>query len=777
MRYKMIVRVLCSLVSLTVALLFLIAPSTSLAAKSRLGQDWVVTLDASQDIFGLFALNKTHVWAVGSAGAIYFFNGTRWHQQDSARTTVPLNSVWAYDATHVWAVGGGNTILRYDGTSWSKQFEDTLQYGDLTALSGVSSTNIWAVGNYTQIYHYDGISWTKFSHGLVGTLHDVSAFADDWVWAVGSNDCVARFDGTIWQPDQWDNGIPYLSSTLWGVHAIDRTHVWLLGAGMNPQFYNGSTWKEVPAGATPIGGCHAASAGVNNVWFATPGGMYHWNGSSLSLAGLTGDSSAVTVAPTGEVWAVNHAFNVVTQGQQLDVTSTYYLAEGCTDYGFDTLVLIENPNDSRVDVRVTFMTDKSPVQMQPANIDSMTTVAFDPKDILGAANFSTKIECLSGKSIAVERWMAWPDQTGQFSEGHSSIGVTAPSKTWYLAEGSSKWGFECWVLVQNPNSTEATVDLTYMIEGVGPKVVKKAVPANSRRTFFMADDIGSVDASVKVSGNVPVIAERAMYRNGRREGHGSIGTTAPAKDYYLAEGTTDWGFTTYVLVQNPNPAPNQVTLTYMTQAGPIQEPAFTMPANSRKTIRVNDLHPGKDLSTKVHGSKPLIAERAMYWDSGYGEVCHDSIGLSAPHSTFYLPGGVCEPLNYELQQPDIETYTLVQNPNNKAVQVRLTYIDENLPVTVTVPANSRKTFCMSDYFGVEPTDSGIVVESLTSGCKIMAENANYIMQRTIGQETIGAYADESGTVLTSKRGRSGGTRLNLLKAKWAKYWSGPLFRR
>jgi hypothetical protein len=219
MRYKMIVRVLCSLVSLTVALMFLVAPSASLAAKSGAGQDWVVTLDPTQPIYGLCALDKTHVWAVGSAGAIYFFNGTSWRQQDSAGTTVSLSSVWAYDATHVWAAGDGNTILRYDGTSWSKQFDDTAQFGGLSAISGVSLTNIWAVGNYTQIYHYDGTSWTKFSHTLFGTLSDVSAFADDWVWIAGSNECVARFDGTAWQPNQWDDGNPSLDRTLLGVHA------------------------------------------------------------------------------------------------------------------------------------------------------------------------------------------------------------------------------------------------------------------------------------------------------------------------------------------------------------------------------------------------------------------------------------------------------------------------------------------------------------------------------------------------------------------------------
>ncbi|MBU4489203.1 MAG: hypothetical protein KKE79_01035, partial [Actinobacteria bacterium] len=45
---------------------------------------------------------------------------------------------------------------------------------------------------------------------------------------------------------------------------------------------------------------------------------------------------------------------------------------------------------------------------------------------------------------------------------HDSIGVTEPNKTWYLAEGSTAGGFETWVLVQNPGTETATVDLTFM---------------------------------------------------------------------------------------------------------------------------------------------------------------------------------------------------------------------------------------------------------------------------------------------------------------------------
>ena len=188
-----------------------------------------------------------------------------------------------------------------------------------------------------------------------------------------------------------------------------------------------------------------------------------------------------------------------------------------------------------------------------------------------------------------------------------------------------------------------------------------------------------------------------MYRNNRREGPCSIGATAPANDYFLAEGTTDYGFTTYVLVQNPNSAAANVTLTYMTGTGPQPQAPFSMPANSRKTIRVNDILPGKDLSTQVHADVPIIAERAMYWgaDKPLGEACHDSIGMASAHRTFYLPDGQTS--------EGRETWTLVQNPNAEQVTVEITYMTPsgagNVTKTETIPASSRRTFGMARALG------------------------------------------------------------------------------
>ena len=328
---------------------------------------------------------------------------------------------------------------------------------------------------------------------------------------------------------------------------------------------------------------------------------------------------------------------------------------------------------------------------------------------------------------------------GGAGEGHSSIGVTSPANTWYLPEGSSAWGFECWLLIQNPGSGEAHCQVTYMIEGAQPVTVTKVIPPGTRRSFNMADDIGTADASIKVASDVPVVPERSMYRDNRREGSNSIGTTAPAEDYYLSEGTTAWGFTTYVLVQNPNPVPANVTVTYMTPSGSFATAPRTIPAGSRKTIKVNDEAPNTDLSVKVHGSQPIIAERAMYWDGAGGEACHDSIGLDAPHRVFLLPGGLAG----QFGQQWFETWTLVQNPNDVDVKVRVSYLTDgaksNTTFDAVVRANSRMSFNMGDKLAAGR--AGVLVECLTPGRKIMAERSTYWNGRGSGVCTIGGFSD------------------------------------
>ena len=73
----------------------------------------------------------------------------------------------------------------------------------------------------------------------------------------------------------------------------------------------------------------------------------------------------------------------------------------------------------------------------------------------------------------------------------------------------------------------------------------------------------STDVSAVISTNAPIIVERAMYSNrpGRRSraGHESAGVTAPALEWFLAEGATGPFFDLFMLIANPNRRPREVT--------------------------------------------------------------------------------------------------------------------------------------------------------------------------------------------------------------------------
>ncbi len=423
--------------------------------------------------------------------------------------------------------------------------------------------------------------------------------------------------------------------------------------------------------------------------------------------------------------------------------TTWYLAEGTNAWGFSTYITIENPKNEAVDARLTYM-DPNPtaagrgiVGTRTVTLPPLSQTTVSSMEDIGLVDFSTKVACLQGKTIAVDRTMYWTGSGTTLRGYHSSIASDILSKTWYLPEGSTNWGFESWTCVLNPNPTEANITLTYMTEA-GPAPKAKVIPANSRATYSMLADVGSADASIKVGSDVPVMAERSVYRDQRREGSCSLGATAPANDFFLAEGATGYaaGFTTYVLIQNPGAEPNTVTLTCNIPSEAVPGPTFDMAPGSRRTVRLNDtIPPDTNVSTTVHGSRPLVAERAMYWDAGLGECFHASIGLADPHMTFMLPDGQ--------NDANCQTWTLVSNPNPGAVTVRITYLPQGggTPVSFTaeIPKESRATFNMADK--VSSGRAAILVESLDGARPIMVERAMYGRDWGSGTDTIGAFSD------------------------------------
>jgi hypothetical protein len=146
--------------------------------------------------------------------------------------------------------------------------------------------------------------------------------------------------------------------------------------------------------------------------------------------------------------------------------------------------------------------------------------------------------------------------------------------------------------------------------------------------------------STRVVSNNPVIAERAMYWNSgegvyRQAATDSIGVITPGTTWYLAEGSTgsdeSGSFESWVLVQNAGNVAAGVDLYYQTPTGEVAGPHLNIAAHTRQTVNVADTVPNQwSVSTRVVSNNPVIAERAMYWNSGegvYRQAATDSIGV------------------------------------------------------------------------------------------------------------------------------------------------------
>ncbi len=309
------------------------------------------------------------------------------------------------------------------------------------------------------------------------------------------------------------------------------------------------------------------------------------------------------------------------------------------------------------------------------------------------------------------------------------VAFATDTQIWYMAEGSTSGGMTTYVLVQNPNSSAVDVNVKFQTDSGEVQGPIDTVPAQSRRTYMVNAYVESlnVSSSVTASGGT-VVAERAMYGNGGTWAHDSIGTTAPATTWYLAEGATQNGVQTFILAQNPGDAPVIVDVAFQTGEGEVQGPIDTLPAHSRHTYRVNDYVQTFNVSTAITATGAIVCERSMYSPSWAWGTC--SIGTDTPATTWYAAEGST--------LGGMETYVLIQNPGDSPVNVDVKFLTESGQTQgpqAPVPAHSRYTVRASDW-----VDSYNVSTMVTGSGAIVCERAMYNTAGTWATCTIAAQA-------------------------------------
>ncbi len=402
-------------------------------------------------------------------------------------------------------------------------------------------------------------------------------------------------------------------------------------------------------------------------------------------------------------------------------STDWYLAEGTTAYGFETWLLLENPNSTEVTLNCTYMTPSGPQERPPATIPANTRYTINVNGELPNSDVSAHLS--ASLPVTAERAMYW----GGRSAGHDSVGTNAPSSTWYLAEGSTAHGFDTYVLVQNPNSGDVSVQLEFMKSDGSSVPYNFTMAGQSRRTVHVNDAVPGADISTRVtSSGGDVVAERAMYWNNYGGGHGSVGVTAPSETWFLAEGTTAHGFEEYLLIQNPNSQTAHTDVYFLKPDGDMAVLAADLPPHSRTTIDAAPQVGATDVSITVMSDRPVVAERAMYWNNRLEG--HDSIGVTTPDTEWFLAEGSTK---------GFDEYILLANPTELTANVTLTFMQNDGAVTVlpvTVPRLTRVTVRVNDTL----PNAEVAVKAASSDQPIMVERAMYWNGMRGGTDSIGS---------------------------------------
>jgi len=305
------------------------------------------------------------------------------------------------------------------------------------------------------------------------------------------------------------------------------------------------------------------------------------------------------------------------------------------------------------------------------------------------------------------------------------LATQSAPRSYYLAEGATGDLFDLDVTIANPNAAAAPVKMSFLRPD-GTRVVQTSTLAPLSHTSIRVDAIAgvtdtAVSTIVESTTGAPLVVSRTMsWGAGAFGGHAEVALAEPRNTWYFAEGAQGF-FDTYLLLANAETAAASVTLTFLREAGDPVTREYVIAPTSRLTVFAGDIPElrGASFSTVVASSRPIFAERAMYfgvsraWDAG-----HESAGVSQPAARWFHAEGATGPF--------FDTYILVANPNASAATVTFDFLLDSGTVIskqVEVRPHSRLTL---DVEAADPRLAHTAVSTTVSAnLPIVSERTMY----------------------------------------------------
>jgi hypothetical protein len=197
----------------------------------------------------------------------------------------------------------------------------------------------------------------------------------------------------------------------------------------------------------------------------------------------------------------------------------WFLAEGATGGFFTTFVLLSNPQSTPAHVTLQYLLDTGETVTVPKTIaaNARLTTNIEAEDDVRLHNAAVSTVVTSDVPVIAERSMYWPGAAVPWGEGHNSFGVTDAGTKWGLAEGRTggPLKFHAYILLANPQTTDANVTVTFLREAGTPVTQTYTVPKTSRFNIDVNGIAGLQEASfgalIEVTNGVPIVVERSLY--------------------------------------------------------------------------------------------------------------------------------------------------------------------------------------------------------------------------------------------------------------------------
>ena len=193
----------------------------------------------------------------------------------------------------------------------------------------------------------------------------------------------------------------------------------------------------------------------------------------------------------------------------------WFFAEGDTRAGYDTWLLLMNPNSAPVSASIILAGENGSLSASQHTINPKSRYSLFVNQLMSDTRLSIRVN--ANQPIIAERAI-------YFGRGgaHATVGTPSLLRTWYVPEGSTAPPFQEYLIVANHNSFSVDVAVTWMQAGGKNFVQNVSLLPNARATINANKIIPNAALSARVDASAPVAVERSMYFGGGNGGTNTI---------------------------------------------------------------------------------------------------------------------------------------------------------------------------------------------------------------------------------------------------------------